>query len=1067
MLRKLTAETVNPQSSQPANSQLVSVSLRLRLRTALLALVILPAVHGQITLNSLPTRVIGQPDARQISNLNPNLVEGREFFGPQGIALDNSTNPPALYVSDTGNNRILGFRSASSFINGQKADIVVGQKDFVSTFAQGPATNRSAVTTGISAPSGIAVDSTGNLYVIDSGNNRVLRFPTPFLQTEQQLPDMVIGQSVFTVGTPNQNGTVPTDSSLSFVVLTSATSATVVTAYLAFDPQGNLWIADAGNNRVLRFPAAALAKDSPSGPSADLVLGQSTFTSSAYSPAANLNALLSLTALATPTGIAFDSKGRLFIAESTPFNRNGRILMWAPPFVSGLQASRVLGVNLNSPPPISEFQTGRGPGTLFAIGDSIGIADTNNSRILVFPPVERWNATGTFQGATSVAGQPDFTSGSANRGQPSASANSLSQPGAAVWLANELYVADSQNHRVVVLPQNTLLQNGNVFGPASRILGQDSATTNAVNLVEGREFDFTSATGASDAGITVDLTSNPPHLYVADTYNHRILGYRDLRNIPSGARADIVIGQPDFQSTGINYPSNSSTATNSTGLFIPTGLLVDASGNLFVADSGNGRVLRFPKPFANYIPGKAMQADLVLGQLSFTAPKIVDATARTMSAPYGLAMTNRPGLLVSDVNLNRVLYFKGKLEDLRSGASASAVFGQPDFTSLSAGNGAAQLQAPRHISVDLDDRLYVADSLNARVMIWDSVPNIPSGAPAALALTRGLTNPRSVDISPVTNDIWVADAGSGTTSGVAIRFPAYNQLQLNGFSPNAVVQDILSPRAVTQDAWGSLYIADGGNRVIIHYPGLGAVNAAAFQFTNNVAPGMITSLFSGGNKDQFGGEATSAPAGVFPLPTELNGIQVAFNSKPVRLFYADPNQINFQIPIDAPTSGTADLLVTELATGRVLGNSLVAMNVSVPGIFSQSGTGIGTAAAVNQDGTVNSPTNPAVQGDIIQIYCTGQGPVPGAPEDGYPSGAVRTPGVPSVLMGPDFLPDNFIKYSGLAPGLVGVWQINVEIPKIVITTPTNPTYVIVLFNSVFSGSPASGRPIQIYVKQRP
>src|SRR5271170_3466147 len=66
---------------------------------------------AQITLNPLPPRVIGQ-DSVQINNLNPNLVEGREFFAPQGIALDTSTNPPALYVSDTSNNRVLGFHSA-------------------------------------------------------------------------------------------------------------------------------------------------------------------------------------------------------------------------------------------------------------------------------------------------------------------------------------------------------------------------------------------------------------------------------------------------------------------------------------------------------------------------------------------------------------------------------------------------------------------------------------------------------------------------------------------------------------------------------------------------------------------------------------------------------------------------------------------------------------------------------------------------------------------------------------------------------------------------------------------
>src|SRR5271165_5990998 len=103
-------------------------------RALLFFSVISPSIC-QITLNPAPTRVIGQ-DSLTISNFSPNLVEGREFAQPQGIALDFSTNPPALYVADTGNNRVLGFHSATSFSNGQKADVVIGQVDFLTTFAQ-------------------------------------------------------------------------------------------------------------------------------------------------------------------------------------------------------------------------------------------------------------------------------------------------------------------------------------------------------------------------------------------------------------------------------------------------------------------------------------------------------------------------------------------------------------------------------------------------------------------------------------------------------------------------------------------------------------------------------------------------------------------------------------------------------------------------------------------------------------------------------------------------------------------------------------------------------------------
>ena len=69
---------------------------------------------------------------------NPNLVEGRELYQPLGIAIDNSGAAPAILCCDTGNNRVLGWKNAAAFSNGQMADIVVGQVDFWTTWPQGP-----------------------------------------------------------------------------------------------------------------------------------------------------------------------------------------------------------------------------------------------------------------------------------------------------------------------------------------------------------------------------------------------------------------------------------------------------------------------------------------------------------------------------------------------------------------------------------------------------------------------------------------------------------------------------------------------------------------------------------------------------------------------------------------------------------------------------------------------------------------------------------------------------------------------------------------------------------------
>src|ERR1039457_24126 len=107
------------------------------------------AGRAQITLNTVPTREIGQPQTPELAlnpfavpNLNPNLVEGRELYGPTGIALDTSVTPPRIYVADAGNNRILAWKDAVNFTNGKFADLVIGQLDFFSTGVNGRSEER-------------------------------------------------------------------------------------------------------------------------------------------------------------------------------------------------------------------------------------------------------------------------------------------------------------------------------------------------------------------------------------------------------------------------------------------------------------------------------------------------------------------------------------------------------------------------------------------------------------------------------------------------------------------------------------------------------------------------------------------------------------------------------------------------------------------------------------------------------------------------------------------------------------------------------------------------------------
>src|ERR1017187_8583916 len=150
-----------------------------------------------ITLNPVPSRAEGA-DSLTVTNFNPNLVEGRELYYPQAVALDTNVSPPILYVSDYANNRVLAWKNAASLTYGQKADLVIGQPDFATTLPEGPGVSQ--FPSWLSLPGGLAVDATGNLYVADTGNNRVLRFPTPFAHTQALFPDLAIGQATTSSG---------------------------------------------------------------------------------------------------------------------------------------------------------------------------------------------------------------------------------------------------------------------------------------------------------------------------------------------------------------------------------------------------------------------------------------------------------------------------------------------------------------------------------------------------------------------------------------------------------------------------------------------------------------------------------------------------------------------------------------------------------------------------------------------------------------------------------------------------------------------------------------------------
>jgi uncharacterized protein (TIGR03437 family) len=998
------------------------------------------------TFARFAARVVGQNSATPKS-FNPNIVDGRGLWEPRGIAFDTSVSPPRLYVSDTLNHRVLGWADALSFSNGAEAQVVIGQRDRESTTQWGPGT---AFSQGLNEPTGVAVDAQGNVYVVDSGNNRILRFPRPFNQPDEtKTADLVIGQASTSSGNrPNRGGAISAEG----ISTPDSYGVPPLSHGLHIDAGGNLWFADAGNHRVLRFPS-----DGSGGvrTTADVVLGQADMASASPAPNANERVRLRY-----PTAV-ITGGGNIYVADEL-----SRVVVFSGnPLPAGTTAVRVVGLRAAQPgqpaPDVDNIRFAL-PKGLVMIGNRLAVVDTFNNRVMVFDPFSQWPAetsAAPSPSARSVVGQADFTT---NRG--SASDRGLRIPFAAAATERELFVVDTGNNRVLVFPVDSQT--------ATRILGQADFGYNAPNLLEGREL-YLGGIGS----IAVDSQSNPPRLYIADTQNNRVLCYCDARKAKPGDRADLVIGQPTLVDGRPNYQPDESETRSESSLMRPTGLVVDAQSNLIVADSGNGRVLRFPNPCGQ---GQMMpRANLVLGQLDFSS-RNTDASSRIMASPFGVALTPEGHLYVSDPVHHRVLRFERPGNgDFSNGMAASAVVGQPDFFSTGPGTDSNRMNDPRYIAGDTSGRLYVADRANNRFLVFSANPS--SGATPAVAVSTvdqnsRLRNPHGIYVSPINGTIWVSELG---TSRV-LQYPEYSSLLLN---PNPFAGEIIPTAtpasSLALDPTGNLFTAEIGNRVALYVPPATATNGASFLRTE-LAPGMIGTLWETRIGDVPPTSFAELPNPI-PMPTTLADIQVTANGTPVPLYYVSNafGQINFQMPMSAPGSGTVDFLVIRASTQQVLSATRVMMKHAAPAFLMRdpgaaemfgdgavaalNGDDIGDPARVSCTGVAGGPipvfcpggVRPVKRGEIVVLYLTGQGFVNGAPRDGEPAtGQVATPENPRVIIGTR---EAEVRFSGLAPNLIGVWQINAVVPETAAAGQPNP--VAVLYRDVPSAPQNTKRTI--------
>ena len=641
------------------------------------------ASRAQLSVSAY--RALGQSDLRQNG---VNRVQGVEMNAPTAVAIDGRGGALHLYVADTRNNRVLGWQDAGSYQIGEPPGIVLGQR---SPQHSNPLGIGAA---GFNGPWGMAADPlTGDLYVADYGNNRVLRFRNPFANPFNVEPDRVYGQPDLSSRGPNTGGIGP--------------NSLQGPRAVAFDSAGNLWIADTGNHRILRFNAAGLDSLTPA---ADLVIGQKDFQSGGANRGANT---VTASGFDTPSGLAFDPQNNLYVADFA----NARVLKFANPIATNAAAVTVFGqasftVRGASPQPSNTTLAGPSNLTVDTSGN-LYVAVPAEHRILLFT-----SSASSGAAAKDVLGQSDFNSNQPNPSSfPLASARSFAAvTDVKVDAEGNVYAADTGNNRVIGFARNAKT--------AVKVWGQNDFSANGANQIKAGSIN-------APYKIAIDYSQSPFALYVSDTNNHRVLIWRDATRFRTGDPADLVIGQPDLTTALPNVDTRGSRNPSPLSLASPKGIALDAVGNLYVADSDNNRVVRYPRPVTQM--GRIVP-DIVIGQTDFSSSISAVLNASSLRAPTGVAIGPDGGLFVSDSGNNRVLEFP---PGAGTHAAAIRVYGQPNFTTAAplSPASAQTLTSPQGIFLDGGSTMYVADSGNNRVLIFSSTKDAPAvGAAAAMVI---------------------------------------------------------------------------------------------------------------------------------------------------------------------------------------------------------------------------------------------------------------------------------------------------------------------------------------------
>ncbi len=567
----------------------------------------------------------------------------------------------------------------------------------------------------------------------------------------------------------------------------------------------------------------------------------------------------------------------------------------------------------------------------------------------------------------------------------------------------------------------------------------------------------TGATGFSgDGGAATQATFNDPvwvtsdlagNLYIADQNNNRVRRV-DTKGIITTVAGN---GSPGFSGDG--GPAIQASLNG------PTGVCTDAVGSIYIADLGNLRIRKINTAgFISTVAGNGIKASNGDGGPALQA---------SLYIPIRCAVDSLGNLYVADQGGHKIR----KIDPsgiISTFAGTGAHLGVPaDFSGDGGPAIAADLNNPTAIALDPAGNVYFSDQFNQRIRKIDKSGIITTiaGVGASgysgdnVAATGAAINYPGAIVVDQNGDIYFCDSANNRlrkiSNGIITTVAGNGVAGFAGDNGPAITAELNNPFGLAMDAAGNLYIDDITNArirkvsgatvtLLPNFTAAAVTNGASFK--SGITAGALITIFGVNLSNNVHGNAAF---GQVPLPTTLGSSRVLIAGTAIPLFNViniqGTEQINAQVPFELASQQNVNITIDN---GRGISSPVqVAVAPAQPGIFLEGG--IVGAFLHGADNSVVTGSTPASAGEVVVVFCTGLGAVtpPGTTGALASSTTLSNTNItPTVSVGGA---NANVAFSGLAPALVGLYQINFTVPQ---STSSGSIDVVVTANGVASNT---------------